>query len=380
MLSQRSDEGILLALTEKEQIFPHIGTVSPIGNSIALQSVHIPPFFRQIQPAQISKAGTKDQLHRRFRIAHMVYHILQDLFLHLGRNPLHHKTAFRRPVGWAPLIPQGGIKAGQFFRRNEQLLRKRVIATPAAVRIHQQALPAVHSVHRRVGIVGHAGEIELHPAVIPDAEPGHRPISGSQSHLRTRQFPVQVLLRSPAEGILRGSRQFQGLRQGDHPILLPVVDQGVDITVVAGAGRVQIEDQVIVPFGHRRIKQAPLAPYRIHGGIHNGLILAFEGGQGLVDLLGTLSFRRQSGDLNIVAQGIIILGVHCETSGLRSTSAGHQPSAQADGQGHHPYQKQGRPLVPGKEITQALLGLFGRPAHAGRQPGMGHVHNGPPLS
>ena len=240
-------------------------------------------------------------------------------------------------------------------------------------------LPAVHGVHRRVGVIGHAAEIELHAPVIPDTEPGHCPILRGQSHLRTRQLPVQVLLRPPAEGVLRDSRQFQGLRQGDHPILLPVVDQGVEIAVVAGAGRVQIEDQVIVPFGNRRIKQAPLAPCRIHGGSHDGLILAFQGGQGLVDHLGALPLRRQSGDLNVVAQGVIILGIHRETCGLRGTSTGYQPSAQADGQSHYRHQKQGGPLMPGKEMTQALLGLFGRTAHMGGQPGFGQFHSVPPV-
>ena len=208
----------------------------------------------------------------------------------------------------------GECQSGQFLRWNEQLLRERsgglaVVVAPAAISIYQQMLPAVHGVHRRVGVIGHAAEIELHAPVIPDAESGHCPIPRGQSHFCLRQLPVQVLLRPPAEGVLGGSRQFQGLRQGDHPILLPVVDQGVKIAVVAGAGRVQIKDQVIVPFGNRRIKQAPLAPCRIHGGSHDGLILAFQGGQGLVNRLGALPLRRQSGYLNVVAQGVIILGI-----------------------------------------------------------------------
>ena len=219
------------------------------------------------------------------------------LVLYLLRDLLQQESALRHPAGWAPLIPQRSVKAGQFLQRNEQLLRKRsgglaVVVAPAAVSIYQQMLPAIHSVHRRIGIVGHTGKIELHAPVIPNTEPGHRPIPGGQGHLCLRQFPVQVLLRSPAEGILGGSRQFQGLRQGDYPILLPVVDQGVETAVVAGAGRVQVEDQVIVPLGDRGIKQAPLAPCRIYGGGHDGLILAFEDGQGLVDLLGALPLRR----------------------------------------------------------------------------------------
>ena len=313
----------------------------------------------------------------------MICHILQDLFLHLGRNLLHCKAPFRLPAGRSPLIPQGLSKGCQLFRRDEQLLfqkegRLTVIVTVAAIGIHQQMLPSIHSICGRIGIVCHTGEIELHLAIGTDTKSSHCCLPGGQGHLCVRQFLVQIPLRPPAELILRDPCQLQRLRQRDHPILLPVINERVNLSVISGAGRIQIKDQIVISTGDGRIEDAPFVSHLIHRGCHGALISASEDRQGLIDLPGTLTHCLQLGNLNIVTHDIIVLGLHGQPTTPCRASAGHQTAAQANTQCHRRRQDQSGPLMPDKKVAQPPLRLFGRSAHMGGQPGMGHFHQASP--
>ena len=229
-------------------------------------------------------------------------------------------------------------------------------------------------------VVGAGGEVEEGLAVpahaealqvrVLDAEVGPGDLLGQLRVVLLRQGQIQPLLRHPG--------QCQGVLQGHLPPLLLVVHQGEDMARVQIADKVGLkEEQVQIPVGLRGVEQATVViPIRTgwKGALQEREVAVPQAGQGPVDggqpLVGFLAVRQdQSGDLQVVAVGVVVLDLHHHQGVGGLAPAGDQPAAGEDEQGGKKEEGERRTLfLTLKQVTDASLRL---PGGAGEGSGEG---------
>ena len=199
------------------------------------------------------------------------------------------------------------------------------------------------------------------------------------------QLGVVLLRQDLTQALLRLPRQGEGVRQRDQGVLLPVVHQGGDVAAgQVGAELVPVEQKVVVPVGLGQVEQTPVFTGRPAGqrAAEHRAVLLPQGVQGLVQGGGPGGLAPagggRGGDLDIVAQIVVILGLHHHGQPPGLGAEGEEPAAgQNDEQRQDEHYGGGPAVLAPDDVGDAQARLALPAGEAGGEGGVGQgsVHD-----